>query len=282
MKNGIIKNLFLLGLATFIYLGLSFAEDPVDVEYRINENDLIDINVYGERDLSKTLRVATDGKVSFPLIGSVESKGKTAKELEQTIAELLEKDYLVNPQVSVFIREYAKFSILGQIKSPGAYQLKSGLKVMDAIALAGGFTDKANVEDVKLVRDSGGNKETIAVNTKNISEQNSAGANPVLKPGDLVIVGGLTDEGSSFIVVLGQVKKPGRYPYIKDMTVLEAIALAGGLTDTAASNSTRVIREKGDKKETIPVNVASLLRGGSKKDVILEAEDKVIVPESFF
>jgi len=268
-------------ILTLFLLSNAFAEDSLNTEYRISENDLIDVNVYGEPDLNKTLRVATDGTISYPLIGFVEAKGNTAKELEQKIAGMLQKDYLVNPQVNVFVREYAKFLILGQVRAPGSYQLKSGLKVMDAIALAGGFTDKANAEDVKLVRESEGKKETLAVNTKEIADQQTAESNLVLKPNDLVIVGGLS-ESTSFIVVLGQVKRPGRYPHKKNLGVLEAIALAGGLTDTAASNSTRVIRERGNKKETIPVPVASLLKGGSGKDVMLEPEDKVVVPESFF
>jgi len=268
----------------FIFLNLCmycFAEDIPRTEYKISSNDLLEINVYGESDLNKVLRVAIDGTISYPLLGSVEAKGLTAKELEKKITALLQADYLVNPQVNVFVKEFAKFSILGQIRSPGSYQLKSGLKVMDAIALAGGFTEKANPEDVKLIRERAGEKQTIEINTKEIAAQEAEEKDVMLEPNDLVVVGGLS-ESSSFIFILGQVRSPGRYPYKKDMSVLEAIALAGGLTETAAGNSTKVIRENGNKKQTISVPVASLLKGGSGRDTKLEPEDKVIVPESFF
>ena len=152
---------------------------------------------------------------------------------------------------------------------------------MDAIALAGGFTEKANPEDVKLIREKSGEKQTIEINTKDIAAQESQDKDVTLEPNDLVVVGGLS-ESSSFIFILGQVRSPGRYPYKKDMSVLEAIALAGGLTETAAGNSTKVIRENGNKKQTISVSVASLLKGGSGRDTKLEPEDKIVVPESFF
>lgn len=277
------KKLYFLIVLIFLLVSFnfSFSEEGVTPEYKISANDLLEINVYGEPDLNKIVRVAIDGKVSYPLLNSVEAKGLTAKELEKKIGDLLQQDYLVNPQVHVFVKEFAKILILGQIKLPGSYQLKSGMKVMDAIALAGGFTDKANPEDVKLVREENGQKETIDINTKDIVAREAADKDVDLLPNDLIVVGSLS-ESSSSIIVLGQVKRPGRYDYKKGMTVLEAIAAAGGLTDTAASNSTKVIRENKNKKQTFSVPVGSLLKGGSGRDMVLEPEDKIIVPESFF
>jgi polysaccharide export outer membrane protein len=251
-------------------------------EYRISTNDLLEISVYEEPDLAKTVRVDANGVISYPLLGSIKVNGFTAKELESKITGLLFQDYLVNPQVSVFIKEYAKVSILGQVNKPGSYELKTSMTVMDAIALAGGFTVKTNAKDIKLVRIKGSNKETIGIDANEIVDKGHKEKDIRLEPGDLIIVGEIS-ESSNFIVVLGQVRSPGRYAYKEGMSAIEAIALAGGLTDTAAANGTRIIRLKNGRKLNIRIPVASILNGGNRdKDVPLEAEDTVVVPESFF
>lgn len=271
--------IFLAVLLTVSFL--SPVESQDEIEYRLNNNDLITISVYEEPDLNKTVRVDTNGTISYPLLGNIKAQGLTAKELEAEITRLLMEDYLVSPQVSVFINEYSKVSILGEVKKPGAYELKAGLTILDAIALAGGFTEKSNAKDVKLIRSKGSVKETIKIDANAIVTQGDREQNLRLQSGDLVIVGELS--ASAFIVVLGQVRSPGRYSFKEGMTVIEAIGLAGGLTNIAASNSTRVIRLKDGNKLNIRVPVGSILSGGQKdKDIILQPEDTIVVPESFF
>ena len=280
------KTIFNIFISLFFLHLVSYARENVSTEYNISPNDLIEISVYEEPDLAKTVRVAEDGTISYPLLGVISVSSSTAKELEKKIAELLMRDYLVNPQVSVFIKEYAKFSILGQVRSPGSYELKSGLRVMDAIALAGGFSAKANAEDVKIVRMEEGAKQTININTNNIAGKEDKGNNIILQGGDLLIVGETMSESSTAysVLVFGQVRSPGRYPFRKDMTAVEAIALAGGLKDTAAGNSTKVVRTSEDgKKQIFTVPVGSILNGiNTKRDIVLQPDDTVIVPESFF
>ena len=270
----------------FVFLlllpAVSFAQVKDEDEYRICVNDLLEISVYEESDLAKTVRVDANGAISYPLIGNIEVKDLTAKELESKITDLLSRDYLINPQVSVFIKEYAKISILGQVAKPGAYELKTGLTVVDAIALGGGFTEKANVNSVKLVRIKGKDKETINVDVNEIVSKGHKEKDIALEPGDLIIVGELS-ESASFVVVLGQVKNPGRYDFKDGMTAIEAIALAGGLTEIAAANGTNITRIKDGKKHNIRVPVAAILSGSSKaRDISLQPEDTIVVPESFF
>ncbi|MCX5694968.1 MAG: SLBB domain-containing protein [Candidatus Omnitrophica bacterium] len=251
-------------------------------EYRLAVNDLIEISVYQESDLSKTARVAPDGTVSFPLLGNLYVKGFTAKQLELTIAALLRKDYLVNPQVSVFVKEHAKISVLGQVKNPGSYELRAGLSVVDAIALAGGFTEKANVEDVRLVRTKEGVKQTININANKIINEGEKDKDVLLEAGDLIISGELS-ESTVFVVVMGQVQKPGKYEFKKGMTAVEAIALAGGLTQLAAPNGTKVIRMDNGRKQVFTVPIGRILQGGdATRNVSLEPDDTIVVPESFF
>jgi len=266
----------------FFFTGLSFAQPKYEDEYRISINDLLDISVYEEPDLTKTVRVDANGAISYPLIGHIGVKGLTSKELETKITDLLSRDYLINPQVSVFIKEYAKISILGQVAKPGAYELKTGLTVIDAIALGGGFTEKANVNSVKLVRIKGKEKETINIDVNEIVSKGFKEKDVKLEPGDLIIVGELS-ESASFIVVLGQVKNPGTYPYKEDMTAIQAIASAGGLTEVAAANGTRITRIKDGRKYNIQVPVLAILGGSQKaRDIRLEPGDTIVVPESFF
>lgn len=257
-----------------------YAQEKVDSEYRVNTNDLLEISVYQEPDLSKTLRVAADGTISYPFLGNIPVVGLTAKELETKLTELLVRDYLINPQVGVFLKEYAKISVLGQINRPGSYELKADLTVMDAIALAGGFTEKANAESIELVRIKGAEKETIRINANEIVGKKEKDI--TLKSGDLIVVGGLS-EASNSVSILGQVRSPGIYNWKKDMTVIDVIALAGGFTDVASGNGTKVIRDREGKREVIRVPVATILEGGDKTlDVTLEPNDTVVVPESFF
>lgn len=275
-KYTIIAFLFLLFVHT-----LSFSQINDD-EYRICINDLLEISVYEEADLNKTMRVDANGRITYPLIGSLEVKGLTSKELETKITDLLGRDYLINPQVSVFIKEYAKISILGQVAKPGAYELKTGLTVIDAIALSGGFTEKANVNSVKLVRIKGKEKETINIDANEIVSKGHKEKDLLLEPGDLIIVGELS-ESAAFVVVLGQVRNPGRYPFKEGMSAIEAIALAGGVTEIAAANGTRITRFKEGKKYNIRVPVTAILNGSNKvRDVPLRPEDTIVVPESFF
>lgn len=277
-----IKLIFIIPilLGTFLLYGVSSVQNNLNDEYRICANDLLEISVYNEPDLDKTVRVDAKGVISYPLLGNIQIMGLTSKELEKKLTELLEQDYLVSPQVSVFIKEYAKFSVLGDVGKPGAYELKAGYTVMDGIALAGGFTVKSNPKDVKVVRIKGENKETISIDADEIVAQNHREKDILLQPGDLIIVGELS-EATAFVVVLGQVKRPGRYEFKEGMTVVEAIALAGGLDVNAAGNSTKLVRTKDEKKRTINVKVDSILNGKAK-DIPLESEDTIVVPESFF
>lgn len=245
-------------------------------EYMISSDDALEISVYGEPDLSVTVRVSPDGAIIYPFLGNVRAAGLTIRELESNIGDLLAEDYLVNPQVSILIKEYSKISILGAVKAPGSYQIKGVNTLTQAIALANGFTDAADTSRVKIVRASGAGKETIETNVDQILERSAS--DPEIRSNDTIIV----DEYGRFSV-MGQVMKPGVYMLKRGLTVVEAVGLAGGFTSTASQNGTRVIRIEDGRKRVINVPVADIMRGGdSSRDVILQPQDTVVVPESFF
>ncbi|OGS22973.1 MAG: hypothetical protein A2252_07365 [Elusimicrobia bacterium RIFOXYA2_FULL_39_19] len=154
--------------------------------------DLIEISVYQEADLTKLARVSQDGFITYPLIGKVKVDGYTVIEAEKVIADLLEKDFLVDPQVTIFIKEYhsKKVVIMGEVKNPGSYEFPQGreLTVLEAIALSGGFSDIASVDKTKVIRVENGVQQHIQVKISDITQGGDKSKNINLKPDDIVFV----------------------------------------------------------------------------------------------
>lgn len=159
--------------------------------YRIGPENVLAIDVYygRDRELSRRVRVSSRGFITFPLLGEVEVAGLTVAELEKRLTELLEKDYLVNPQVSVFIEEYSTVSILGQVAEPGSYEIKGRLTVIELISLAGGFTRIAATNDVRIMRNRpDGTRQTMRVRANDIINRGREDEDVVLESGDIITV----------------------------------------------------------------------------------------------
>ena len=155
--------------------------------YSINPGDLLEITVFGEADLSRTVRLGEDGAFSYPLLGKIEAEGLTTNRLEMLLIGLLQ-EYLVEPEVTIFIREYSKISVLGQVKKPGAYELRGRMTVTQAIALAGGFTEIAYWNGTRVIRTLGGKEEVIRVRVGEILDEGNRAQDIPLKPNDIVVV----------------------------------------------------------------------------------------------
>ena len=137
-------------------------------EFQLGPGDVIEVFVYKEPDLSATVPVRPDGKISLPLIGELPVNGKTAIALQKEVTEKLGQ-YVANPQVNVIVKEVnsAQVSVLGEVKTPGIYKIKDRATVLDAVALAGGFTEYAKRNKVKLIRVTpGGEQKTITINVE--------------------------------------------------------------------------------------------------------------------
>ncbi|KJJ84491.1 Polysaccharide export protein [Candidatus Omnitrophus magneticus] len=167
-------------------------KNVTDSDYKVGPENVLVIDVYyGKKDenLSRKVRVSSKGMISFPLLGEVEVTGLTVHEIESKLTYLLEKDYLVNPQVSVFIEEYSTVSILGQVKEPGSYPIKGKITLVEVISLAGGFTKIAAVNDVKIIRTMpDGSKTTIKVKAGDIINKGTLEDDVNLHSGDIVTV----------------------------------------------------------------------------------------------
>jgi polysaccharide export outer membrane protein len=142
----------------------------ISTSYRLVPNDVIEMRVYQEEDLQTKLRIAKDGTATFPLIGNVQLAGKTVDEAAASIRALLGQDYLVNPQVTLTIVDYAKrrFTVLGQVQKPGTFEIPSeeSVSLLEAIAMAGGYTRLANTSRISLTRMKDGKRVTYQLDAK--------------------------------------------------------------------------------------------------------------------
>lgn len=276
-------------LPLLLFAGLALAEGPVAQaqEYVIGSRDVLRISVWGQDDLSKDYSVEPDGFVSFPLIGRVKASGLTPSALAGELRTRLEKDYLVNPQVLVSVKDYLtqKVHISGEADKPGVYYLSGPTTVRDILSRAGGVSKSAGSQIVLMraesSRDAAGkapDSATIRLSIPRVLAGDPA-ENLTVSDGDTLVV----PKGNTFFV-FGEVRKPGAYQLDKDTNVLEGITLAGGFTDKAAPGRVRVIRSTGTgQQETISVDMNDVIKRGQREKAIpLRENDVVVVPESFF
>jgi len=159
-------------------------------DYRIGPEDLLELQTFGVPELSRTVRVSSRGIISLPLIGEVKVAGLTSSALEKRLAELLAKDYLQNPQVSVFIKEFIsqRVTVSGAVNKPGVYPLKGRTTLLQAIALAGDLDDKASPSDQVTVfrTPPTGGKQALEFNFSEISKGQNP--DPVVQNDDIITV----------------------------------------------------------------------------------------------
>jgi polysaccharide biosynthesis/export protein len=156
-------------------------------EYHVGPSDVLEITVFGEDDLTREVQVTASGYIMFPLLGRLRPVGLTVEELEDFITTKLAKDFIRNPQVSVFIKEFSSIYVLGQVNEPGRYPYTGGLTLLEAISTAGGFSPIANKRKVRVVRNRGERRKALNFNAHNISTGRDQDV--LVIPGDKIIVG---------------------------------------------------------------------------------------------
>ena len=157
-------------------------------EYRMGPEDVIKVSVWENKDLTLDLVVRPDGKISMPLIQDVVAEGRTAVELATTIHDRL-LTFIKEPQVSVIVLQVnaPKYFVIGNVAKPGTYSLRSETSVLQALALAGGFTQFASTRNIKLIRNSGGKQDSRRINYNDMIDEAGEG-NYILKSGDTIVV----------------------------------------------------------------------------------------------
>jgi polysaccharide biosynthesis/export protein len=250
--------------------------------YQVGPGDALEINVYGNDDLSRIPTVQTDGAIVLPLLGEVQVAGLTVAEIQRKVTNLLAKDYLVNPQVEVKVREYnSQFvTVVGEVNSPGRKPLRGRTRLIDVLVDAKGFTPRASGEVVITRVDgtfSGGERSiVIRLSGSTPTLQDQINLELPLRNGDII-----TASPKFYVTVDGEVNKPGRYAIESDLTVTGAISLAGGRTRFGADD-VKVRRTEADGKTTLISVDLDKVRDGKKPDLVLEPNDVVSVPRRFF
>jgi polysaccharide export outer membrane protein len=162
--------------------------DPVEEEYRIGTQDLLEVQVLGIQDLRRETRVNAKGMIGLPLIGAVRVQGLTSAEAEALIGGLYSKNYLQNPEVSVFVKEFTRQNVTidGAVGKPGIYPLKGPTTLLQALANAGGQGSLTDLSDVVLFRMDEGERRALRFDVSKIRAAEAP--DPLLQPGDLVVV----------------------------------------------------------------------------------------------
>jgi polysaccharide biosynthesis/export protein len=257
-------------------------------DYRVGGYDMLNITVYEEEDLSReNVRVSGEGYISFPLIGRLRVDEMTTSEIENLISrKLAEGQFLLDAHVSVTVADFKSknFLVLGSVKEPGSYSLQAQQRVLDAISRAGGVDFEQGGKQGMIIRSLHPNtpretKIVIRFDLPALLKGGDQTANLPLQDKDLLYI----PKAENFYII-GQVEKPGSYQILeKDVTLVEAISMAGGFTPIAARNKTRIIRVENGVEKIYEIQVDAITKAGKKGlDLSVKAGDVIIVPESFF
>lgn len=244
--------------------------------YPLGSGDKIQITVYNVEDMNQTVIVDPNGFVTFPVLDKVEVKGLTVNELQKKMEQLLEQ-YVKSPQINIQLLEYGSryVNVLGEVGTPGRIALKGAYRVLDAISQAGGFVEKSG--DVTIQRrDHNGQLQSKTFTREDLLAGSKEKFDVYVKDQDVIDV-----EPIKSVYVTGEVKKPGPFPWNKDMTLLRAITLAGGFDQWANKDRIDILRDEKSGRKVIRAD-ASKIEKGKADDIPLMPNDQVVVRERKF
>jgi polysaccharide export outer membrane protein len=248
-------------------------------DYLIGPQDVLTIQVFDQADLGGKYTVETDGTFSFPLIGRVQAAGMTLRGFEGELKKKLADGYFRNPQVTVGVETYRsqRVFVMGEVRSPGPVALTGGMTLIEALARAGSTMPTASGELAIVRGKQGTNGPVIPGQSEDVDvvrasirelEGGAMSQNVQLHDGDTIFV-----PRAESVYVFGQVKTPGAFALVqRDTTVLQALSLAGGVTENGAMNRVKIVRLIDGEKTELKVKLTDLVRAG----------DTIIVPEKYF
>ena len=286
-------------------------------DYQIGPEDLLEISVLEAPDLNRTVRVSDDGAISLALLGSIQAAGLSTRQLQAVLEDRLRQTYMKDPQVSVFVQEMRSHpvSVFGAVEKPGVYQIRYAKTLVEVLSMAQGLANDAGdtvivvrhaadpgdlavtaLRDSKstVVADSPSEAvvpistasratedtagiEGITINLKDLLDSRDPRSNVLVYPGDTVKVA-----RAGIVYVVGQVHKPGGFllKTNENISVLQAIALAEGMTSNAKGKEARIFLAgtNGSPKE-VPVNLDKILAGKAPSP-LLKPDDVLFVPNS--
>jgi polysaccharide export outer membrane protein len=299
-------------LQHLVHSALSSSQNnPSPGDYRIGPDDLLQVTVFDAPDLSQAVRVAGDGEISLPLLGTIKAEGLTPRELELVLQALLRRTYMKDPQVTVTVTEMQSHSVsvMGAVKQPGVFQIRGTKTLLEMLSMAQGLAPdagdavlvmrgagvdvssdpsasagtKAGAPSGTLVKASSvssekaGAKDTITISLKSLLNSGDPMYNVAIYPGDIIKV-----KAAGIVYVVGNVNRPGGFPIQanEQVTVLQAIALGEGIAPDADKAKAKIIRvaENGQQIE-LPVKLNKIL-SGKAPDPPLQAKDVLFIPKN--
>lgn len=286
MKHKTLRTLIpiLLAAAVSLAAGSAGGKKPDgSVERPLGKEDLLEISVFEIPELNRTVRVSERGSISLPLLGEVPAEGLTASELEQALRDRLQEKYLRDPQVSVFVKENGskKVSVLGEVGKPGVYEMLGPRTLLQILSEAGGLTSNVGADLYVIRIGPDGTAERIPILIESLLVNRDPSLNLDIRPGDVISV---PEDRPVHIYVDGAVKRPGRLEETEShpISLLQAIAKAGGLTDRASLKGVQILRPKPDGTQQVIQANLKRIRKGRDPDPVLQDRDVVVVSESFF
>lgn len=226
---------------------------PPGAGYLLGPEDVLEITVWGHADLTRVVPVRPDGQIAVPLASTLRASGRSVEQLTRDLTRAFAK-YIINPQVTVIVKEFRKVrvSVLGQVAHPGTFTLPPGARVLDAVSIASGVNDNAALNQSQLVRASGENR-TLSLDALLLQQDMSQ--NLVLEPGDTILV---PEDTKNKFYVVGDVNHAGVFPLKGEVTVLEALATAGGpvLHGTSTSATVHIVRRLDPAEGPLTANAA--------------------------
>lgn len=246
--------------------------------YPLGPKDIVNIIVYGEPQLSGDYEISDEGNINFPLIGKVAVSNLTAQQAAERIEKLLEKDYFVDAQVFLVIKEYRSYwvNVIGEVKNTGRKYLKSKSTILDVISESGGLSSDAG-DLITLKRPV--NKDSnliVQLDLRELTDPNSPNFNYKVEPGDTIII-----HPKPYFYIQGEVGKPGKYELVKNLTLLQAIALAGGTGKFANEKNIEIYRTEGDEIKIIKKNLKEIKKN-EEEDISILPMDTIIVNKRTF
>lgn len=244
----------------------------------IGRGDQLHIQVFDTPEMEQHARVTDGGTVPLLFVGDVKLAGLTPGDASRKIEEtLMSRHFMLHPQVSVTVEQYATQNVyvMGQVTNPGAYPIATPSSVVSVLALAGGLADLAD-RHITIERHSDASQR-VGYYLSNRSQE-ALDSNVLVYPGDTVLVPRV-----GVVYVLGDVGRPGGFPITtndSEMTVLQALAMAGSGNKTSILSKTKLIRKTPNGSEEIPLQLAAIQQG-KQPDIQLKPDDVVFVPYSW-
>ena len=243
---------------------------PPGTDYQVGPQDVLNVRIYGEEKLSGKIRIDNDGSFPFEYLGRVKAEGMTPAQIEGYLARALGDGYLRNPLVSVEVIEYRSQSVFvtGEVRSPNKYSLPGNSTLMDVLTLAGSVTPSAGnwVQITHMRRGADVLGPTVSaeydvrVNLRDI--QTGKAQNIQMRDGDTIFV-----PKAERVWVVGQVRNPQGVIHEEGMTVFEAIAAAGGITEKGSNSRIEIVRIEKGQRRSIDAKQTDVLKPGDQVNV---------------